>query len=131
MLSVSTSKGISLVSLDAGLFLLLWGGVGGRERDSCANDGSVNLLSVSWANSTSDDAAYSFADHFIGDFRQAAESLGVLHPFIYINYANKGQDVFSGYGEENKQKLIAIQKDIDPRGVFTSSGLWRGFFKVR
>ncbi|KAI6084501.1 FAD-binding domain-containing protein [Hypoxylon rubiginosum] len=91
----------------------------------------INLLSVSWSNSTNDGAAYSFADRFIEDFRRAAERLDVLHPFIYINYANKGQDVFSGYGEENKKKLIAIQESIDPRGVFTSSGLWPGFFKVR
>lgn len=86
---------------------------------------------MSWSNSTNDGAAYSFADRFIEDFRRAAERLDVLHPFIYINYANKGQDVFSGYGEENKKKLIAIQESIDPRGVFTSSGLWPGFFKVR
>ncbi|KAI1776587.1 FAD-binding domain-containing protein [Hypoxylon cercidicola] len=91
----------------------------------------INLLSLSWTNSADDDAAYAFADRFIGEFRQAAESLDKFHPFIYINYANKGQDVFSGYGEENKQKLIAIQKEIDPEGIFTSTGLWRGFFKVR
>ncbi|KAH6668220.1 hypothetical protein B0J14DRAFT_658137 [Halenospora varia] len=89
----------------------------------------VNLLSVSWASSIDDGAARTFASRFIASFEQAAEGLDVLHPFIYINYANKAQDVFSGYGEENKQRLIAIQTDIDPLGVFTSFGLWRGFFK--
>ena len=70
-----------------------------------------------------------------GDLRAdragAAEEPDVLHPFVYINYANKGDDVFAGYGEDNKKRLIAIQKNIDPYGIFTSSGLWRGFFKLR
>ncbi|KAJ8133605.1 hypothetical protein O1611_g16 [Lasiodiplodia mahajangana] len=90
----------------------------------------INLLSLSWTNSASDEVAYSFANRFIDSFRQAADSLNVLHPFIYINYANKGQDVFSGYGEDNKKRLLAIQQAVDPQGVFTSSGLWRGFFKL-
>ena len=77
-----------------------------------------------------DDTAYKFADSYIAEFRQAAENLGFFHPFIYINYANKGQDVFSGYGEKNRQRLAKIQKAVDPDGVFTSSGLWTGFFKV-
>ncbi|KAI1289034.1 FAD-binding domain-containing protein [Xylaria venustula] len=90
----------------------------------------INLLSLSWTNSANDELAYSFANRFIDSFRQAAKSLNVLHPFVYINYANKGQDVFSGYGEDNKKRLLAIQQAVDPRGVFTSSGLWRGFFKL-
>ncbi|KAK8142575.1 hypothetical protein G3M48_008556 [Beauveria asiatica] len=53
----------------------------------------------------------------------------VLHPFIYLNYANKGQDPFASYGWENKQKLLKIQKDVDSAGIFTSKGLWTGFFK--
>lgn len=96
-----------------------------------ANDVLVNLLSLSWTDKVMDNSAYAFADSFIAEFRQAAESLNAFHPFVYINYANKGQDVFSGYGEKNLQTLSEIQQSIDPRGVFTSSGLWPGFFKVR
>ncbi|KAK2604022.1 hypothetical protein N8I77_006983 [Diaporthe amygdali] len=55
----------------------------------------------------------------------------VFHPYIYINYGNKGQDVFGGYGEKYRQRLIEVSKAVDPSGVFTSSGLWTGFFKVR
>ncbi|KAJ9137760.1 FAD binding domain-containing protein [Pleurostoma richardsiae] len=91
----------------------------------------INLLSLSWTDSAMDNSAYALADSFIADFREAAESANASHPFIYINYANKGQDVFAGYGKENQQRLVEIQQAIDPRGVFTSSGLWTGFFKVR
>lgn len=78
-----------------------------------------------------DNAAYALANDFTADFQKAAKSLGAFHPFIYINYANQGQDVFASYGEGNHRRLIEVQKALDPQGVFTSSGLWTGFFKVR
>lgn len=78
-----------------------------------------------------DDSAYSLAENFIASFQEAAKSLNVFHPFIYINYANKGQGVFASYGKDNHKRLTEVQKALDPRGIFTSSGLWTGFFKVR
>ncbi|PQE09675.1 FAD linked oxidase N-terminal protein [Rutstroemia sp. NJR-2017a BBW] len=101
-----------------------------RNKIRYANHEPVNLLALSWTDKALDDTAYKFADSYIAEFRQAAENLGFFHPFIYINYANKGQDVFSGYGEKNRQRLAKIQKAVDPDGVFTSSGLWTGFFKL-
>ncbi|GFF91658.1 LOW QUALITY PROTEIN: hypothetical protein IFM47457_08915 [Aspergillus lentulus] len=67
---------------------------------------------------------------FLQRYQVAARELGLYHPFVYVNYADKGQDVFSSYGERNKRRLIEIQRSIDPMGVFTSNGLWRGFFKL-
>ena len=96
-----------------------------------SNNSPVNLLSVTWPSNTDDRAAHALVTRFMEGFKRAAEELDVLHPFVYINYANKGDDVFAGYGEDNKKRLIAIQKNIDPYGIFTSSGLWRGFFKLR
>ncbi|OAA67650.1 FAD-binding, type 2 [Cordyceps fumosorosea ARSEF 2679] len=90
----------------------------------------VNLLALSWNNRALDQEAYDYADQFIADFRQAAEHAKVFHPFIYLNYANKGQDPFASYGKKNHQRLLKIQKDVDPGGVFTSEGLWSGFFKL-
>lgn len=78
-----------------------------------------------------DNAAYALANDFTADFQKAAKSLDVFHPFVYINYANKGQDVFASYGKDNHRRLVEVQQALDPHGVFTSSGLWTGFFKVR
>jgi hypothetical protein len=78
-----------------------------------------------------DDAAYSLAEDFLANFQKVAKSLNAFHAFKYINYANKGQDVFASYGKDNHKRLTEVQKAIDPRGVFTSSGFWAGFFKVR
>ncbi|XWW99251.1 hypothetical protein V2A60_007260 [Cordyceps javanica] len=91
----------------------------------------VNLFALSWTDRAFDRAAYDYADDFIAEFRKAAELNKVFHPYIYLNYANKGQDPFASYGWKNHQKLLKIQKEIDPTGVFTSKGLWNGFFKLR
>ncbi|KAL6405264.1 6-hydroxy-D-nicotine oxidase [Ilyonectria robusta] len=104
---------------------------GGINSLASSTSFSGPLGITSWTTSALDNAAYALADDFIADFREAAESVNAFHPFVYINYANKGQDVFAGYGKENQQRLVEIQQAIDPRGVFTSSGLWTGFFKVR
>lgn len=102
-----------------------------KDVENSANNELVNLFSLSWTDSSMDETAYSLAEDFIASFQKAAKSLNALHPFIYINYANKGQDVFEGYGEDNHKRLTEFQKALDPQGIFTSSGLWTGFFKVR
>jgi len=54
--------------------------------------------------------------------------MGLDHPYIYQNYATKGQDVFAGYSVENQARLKSIQKEVDPEGVFTR--LQPGYFKL-
>jgi FAD/FMN-containing dehydrogenase len=54
--------------------------------------------------------------------------MGLHHRYIYQNYANISQDVFAGYGEENRDRLRKIQRKYDPEGVF--SRLQPGYFKV-
>ncbi|GFF24208.1 hypothetical protein IFM58399_00576 [Aspergillus lentulus] len=90
----------------------------------------LNNLSLAWAHEADDEQVQLFAARFLQRYQVAARELGLYHPFVYVNYADKGQDVFSSYGERNKRRLIEIQRSIDPMGVFTSNGLWRGFFKL-
>jgi len=56
------------------------------------------------------------------------KEMGLHHPYIYQNYAAKHQDVYAGYGSENRKRLREIQKEYDPEGVF--SRLQPGYFKV-
>ncbi len=56
------------------------------------------------------------------------KKMGLYHRYIYQNYAAASQDVFGGYGEENRQRLLEIQRRYDPEGVF--SRLQPGVFKV-
>lgn len=57
-----------------------------------------------------------------------AKEMNSHHRYIYQNYANSSQDVFGGYGEENRETLKMIQEKYDPEGVFTK--LQPGYFKL-
>jgi hypothetical protein len=89
----------------------------------------VVLSTATYWDDPENDEAVHFA---IGKFLDRAVALGkemkLHHPFIYRNYANGTQDVFGGYGENNRRKLRKIQKKYDPEGVF--SKLQPGCFKL-
>lgn len=64
--------------------------------------------------------------------RSTAHRAGVAHPYLDLNYEATGRVayVFAGYGKINAERLRSIQVAVDPNGVFSASGLWRGFVKV-
>ncbi|KAF3018999.1 hypothetical protein E8E14_012878 [Neopestalotiopsis sp. 37M] len=90
------------------------------------------LISTDWTTSDGDAPVEMMTTSVVDRIAVAAQELQVYDPYMYINYAYAGQadKVFSGYGEENRQRLKAIQASVDPDGVFTSQGLWRGFMKL-
>ena len=90
----------------------------------------VALLTLGWSKSEDDDIMYAYADRWVNQAEAEAKAMGLLHPWLYINYANYNQDPFSGYGEVNQQRLQKVQRLVDPKGVFTSTGLCRGSFKL-
>ena len=49
---------------------------------------------------------------------EAARDMGLLHEFVYLNYANQVQDPISIYGRENVASLRAAGRMYDPQGVF-------------
>jgi hypothetical protein len=84
-----------------------------------------------WTDRQDDEAVNVFVQKWIRRVQAATVQAGSHHRWLYINYAYHQQDPFSGYGQHNKQRLIDVQKAIDQRGVFTSQGLCRGYFKLQ
>ncbi|GME25723.1 FAD linked oxidase [Neofusicoccum parvum] len=85
----------------------------------------------SWHDAKEDDAAYEFRQRMLARSRASAVELGVLHKYVYMNYADSERDdVFAGYNGRNVARMREIQKAIDPQGVFTREGLCRGYFKL-
>ncbi|CAI7658181.1 unnamed protein product [Penicillium viridicatum] len=91
---------------------------------------SVVLFNPRWDNEADDSALNAFADRWVQRAISAAQKAGKHHPWLYINYASKHQEPFVGYGEANLQRLREIQRSVDPKGIFTSTGLCRGYFKL-
>lgn len=81
-----------------------------------------------WFNAEDDEAVRTAVENIINRAGKLAKKMGLDHRFIYQNYADITQDVFGGYGEENRAKLKEIQKKYDPEGVFTR--LQPGYFKL-
>lgn len=71
-----------------------------------------------------------FADRWADSAKAATRMVGKSHPWLYINYASNHQDPFSGYQDANVQRLRSIQRAVDAKGIFTSRGFCRGYFKL-
>ena len=88
------------------------------------------LLTFGWQNATDDQVMYSFAEAWRSRSVNAAKEMGLWNRYLYINYCKEDQDPFASYGEENASRLRKIQRKVDKEGIFTSSGLNRGYFKL-
>lgn len=86
----------------------------------------VTLLSVTWANATDDDAVNAAARKWLRGSEEAARDGGWGRKWLYLNYADKTQDVITGYGEQNTGFLREVSREVDPEGVF-QKGVVGGF----
>lgn len=89
------------------------------------------LFIGTWNDASDDDAVYSWGRQLLKRVEAKADDLNVRHPYLYINYALKEQDPYSGFSTESLERLRSIQRQADPHGVFTANGLCRGYFKLQ
>ncbi|KAF2992906.1 hypothetical protein E8E14_000364, partial [Neopestalotiopsis sp. 37M] len=80
----------------------------------------VCLLTVSWTEASDDAVVNAAAKSLIGGIADEAQKLNGLDPYIYLNYADKDQDVIPSYGAASVSKLQAVRDRVDPMGVFTN-----------
>lgn len=92
----------------------------------------VILISTAWSKKSDDVAVNQMTANVVKRLNATANDLGVTNRYKYINYASAAQTstIFPGYGNKNVERLVSIQKAVDPRGICTSKGLWRGFVKL-
>ncbi|KAI9761159.1 MAG: hypothetical protein M4579_001206 [Chaenotheca gracillima] len=103
---------------------------GGNALGVSPDDGPLMLVQYNWAwASTADDTRVTNAiESILAQAETAAQSMGLANDYVYLNYAAPNQKPFDGYGAANKNRLINIQKLLDPKGVF--SILQPGYFKL-
>ncbi|GIJ89551.1 hypothetical protein Asppvi_008493 [Aspergillus pseudoviridinutans] len=85
-----------------------------------------------WSHGRDDAAVERMSVNVVRRLQAAAENLGVANRYLYVNYASAAQTdaFFAGYGTGNMRRLREIQRAVDPDGIFTSKGLWKGFVKL-
>lgn len=81
-----------------------------------------------WSNASDDARILAAAQRVISGSITMAQSMGLEYRYIYQNYASLNEDVFTGYGEANRNRLIQISKETDPEQLFQR--LQPGYFKL-
>lgn len=73
---------------------------------------------------------YPKVKRWIDDLTEYAATIeGGLQNWIYLNYADRSQEVLRSYGEENVGKIRDAADKYDPEGIFQT--LCPGGFKIR
>ncbi|KAF6824039.1 FAD binding domain-containing protein [Colletotrichum musicola] len=81
-----------------------------------------------WDAAELDEVVESSAADLVAKITRLAEERGLAAGYVYLNYADKNQDVYAGYGEERHARLREVAGKYDPDGSFRD--LWRGYFEL-
>ncbi|KAJ7041888.1 hypothetical protein C8F04DRAFT_1230037 [Mycena alexandri] len=103
---------------------------GGNPTGISAEDGDhlVVLFMASWSDPADDEQLKEKTQEHCRYSEHTARERGLLHPFIYMNYASSVQDVMGSLGEETRARMRKIKNLYDPENRF---GLyWKGGFKL-
>ncbi len=94
-------------------------------------DGPLWIVETSpfWKNREDDEVAFKAIEAFWEEARRLGEERGLNHRWIYPNYAHASQDVYAGFGKENRERLRGIKRVYDPEGLFGGERM-PGYFKI-
>lgn len=102
------------------------GNVMGLERQT--EDGVLLLALIEVPTADQRAAAYPKVKAWIEDLQAYAVSIGSDQEWLYLNYADPGQEVLRSYGAENVNFMKKVAAKYDPEGVFQK--LCQGGFKI-
>ncbi|KAF2113376.1 hypothetical protein BDV96DRAFT_496359 [Lophiotrema nucula] len=93
---------------------------GGNAFDIPASDGPlfIVLVNPTWASVADDERVTAGTEKLVAEFRELAREKGLLHRWVFPNYAFWKEDLFKSYGEESVARLRGVAKTYDPEGIF-------------
>ena len=83
---------------------------------------------VEWRGSQYDEAVHAWVKETTWAITNATQEAGLWDPFTYMGDATYFQDIYEGYGAENKQRLLDVSRQYDPERVFQK--LLPGGYKI-
>ncbi|ROT37823.1 FAD-binding domain-containing protein [Sodiomyces alkalinus F11] len=101
---------------------------GGNAKAIPPSDGPLLIILINpiWNAQQDDSRIFAYIRNLVAEFRQLASEKGLLHRYIFTNYADAVDSAIAGYGEESVAKLREASKKYDPEGVF-QKGVPGGF----
>lgn len=101
---------------------------GSNAMDIPPSDGPlfVILINPCWTQPQDDDRIFAAMETLVADLRRLAGEKGLLHRYVFTNYAYQKDNVMAGYGEQSLAKLRAASEKYDPEGMF-QKGVPGGF----
>ncbi|KAJ7684271.1 hypothetical protein DFH06DRAFT_1312713 [Mycena polygramma] len=103
---------------------------GGNPSGISSEDGDLTVVlgMTLWSDSADDDIIKENMQQLWRWSKSTARDRGLLHPFIYMNYASNLQDVMGSVGAENYRRMRDIKNKYDPENRFGK--YWKGGFKL-
>lgn len=105
-------------------------GCGKNALGLCPDQGNLIIfdLTVTWVDASLDAAVDEAIKALIDGVVNEARRRGLLHEYIYLNYALEWQDPMASYGTENLEMLRRVSRRYDPLQTFQK--LVPGGFKL-
>lgn len=93
---------------------------GGNAMAIPPSDGPLFIVLVNpgWDLPEDDKRVFAAVEDFVAGMRHLASEKGLLHRYIFTNYAYQTDDTIAGYGEESIRKLKETSEKYDPEGIF-------------
>lgn len=93
---------------------------GGNAMDISPLDGPlfVVLINPCWTQPGDDGRIFAAVEALVADFRRLAGEKGLLHRYVFTNYAYQKDNVMVGYGQQSLAKLRKASQKYDPEGMF-------------
>jgi hypothetical protein len=93
---------------------------GGNAKDIDPEDGPlfIMMLNPTWNSSADDERIHKGIERLLAKSRAMASERGLLHRYIFTNYAYYKENLFQGYGEKSLAALRETSQKFDPKGIF-------------
>ena len=93
---------------------------GDNAKNIDPSDGPLLLVlfNQTWTAPEDDGRVAKAVEHLLAECRKIAEERGLLHRYIFTNYAYEHDDPIRGYGEESLARLKAVSEKYDPKRLF-------------
>lgn len=72
-----------------------------------------------WTDKKHDESIYEVANTFQEQAENSARAHGTFHRYRVSNYSTAHQDIYGGYGEENRKRLLEIRDKYDPDDIMS------------